>query len=196
MVAELHHLGPAGDRQVRLPEPAGADQDQRAGFLGAGAVEEAHQHRALQLRAQGEVELLEGGGEGDAGGLELAADRVLLPPAQLLTQQRVEELGVAALLALGLGDPRGVDLADAAELELGQLVLDPGGDRHHALPVHRPRRRRALTGRHARHAPHLSYGHIGGEYSIAAARMRGARVRSAAGGALLDQPADGQALAQ
>ena len=107
-------------------QAAGPDQDQRAGLLNEGTVEKAHHDRALELGAQREVELFQRGSEREAGGLELAADLVLLATDHLLGEQLVEEFTVAHPLLLGVGDPLRVDIADAGQFELGQLVVERG----------------------------------------------------------------------
>ena len=109
---------------MRLAQATRPDQDQGAGLLNERTVKEAHHDGTLEFGTQREVELLQGGGEGEAGRFELAADLVLLATDHLLGEQLVEELAVAHALLLGMADPLGVDIPDARQFELGQLVVE------------------------------------------------------------------------
>src|SRR5579859_1746106 len=116
---------------MRLAQATGADQDQDAGLLDEGTGEEAHHHCPLEFGPQAEVELLQGGGEGKAGRFELAADLVLLPAEQVFAEHLLQELPVAELVLLGMANPGRVDLPDAAELKMGEFLLQIGA---HAPP--------------------------------------------------------------
>src|SRR5581483_9778332 len=116
---------------MRLAQAAGADQDQGACLLDEGTVEEADHHRPLEFGPQAEVELLQGGGEGKAGYLELAADLVLLAAEQFFAEHLLQELPVAELVLLGVVNPGRIHRPDAAELEVGEFLLQAGA---HAPP--------------------------------------------------------------
>ena len=125
-VAALEEREPDTDRQVRLAESRGPDQDEGAPLGDEAVVEVAEHDLAVELGAEPEVEFVERLLEGEGGVLEPAADLIVLASQELLLEQAPQEVRVRHLLGRRAVEPLLMDLADARELELCEhLVHQP-----------------------------------------------------------------------
>ncbi len=83
-------------------------------------VEVAQHDLPLELRAEAEVELLDGGGKGEGRVAQAALSRRGRPGGHLLIKQALEEVGVAQLLLSGAGQPGGQDGGGPLQMHQGQ----------------------------------------------------------------------------
>jgi hypothetical protein len=98
-------LGGDADRQHGLAEAGGTDEGQRSRLLHEGRVEVAQDHLPFELGPEAEIELLDRGGEGEAGLAQPPLGLRRGPRGQFLLQKAGEEVGVARLLLGGAVEP-------------------------------------------------------------------------------------------
>src|SRR6184192_1790301 len=122
-VAALEEREPDADRQVRLAEPGGPDQDEGAALRDETVVEVPQHDLAVELGAEPEVEFVERLLEGEGRIIEPAADLIVLAGQELLLEQATQEVRVRHLLGRRAVEPLLMDLADASELELREHLM-------------------------------------------------------------------------
>jgi hypothetical protein len=88
--------------------------------LHEGGIEIAQHDLALEIGTEAEVELLDGGSEGEAGLAQAAGRGRGGAGRQLLLEQALQEVGVAQVLLGGALQPRGQDGGRPTEVDLGE----------------------------------------------------------------------------
>ena len=112
--------------EVALADAGGAEQDD----VGLGGdefeVEEVEDALLLYLLGECPVKIVDGFVDGDAGALDLCLDAALESCSGFFVDDVFEELEVAEPFASGLGCGLLVDLGDAAEFEVFEVLLKGG----------------------------------------------------------------------
>jgi hypothetical protein len=116
-------LGGDTDGEHRLAQTRRSDQRQRTRLLDEGGIQLAQDHLALQLRTKTEVELLEGGGEREAGLAQPLLGRGVGTRRTLFFEQTLQEIGLAQLLGGGAVQPLRQHLGRLMQAEVLQHGL-------------------------------------------------------------------------